>query len=329
MTDKLRWGVLSTADIGLQKTLPGLQRSERGEVAAIGSRDQGRAQKAADELGIPRAYGSYEELLADPDIDAVYNPLPNHLHARWTLEAARAGKHVLCEKPLAMDVEEAQGMIDGCREAGILLGEGFMYRLHPQWVRVREILAAGTLGDIHAVQVMFTYNNNDPDDIRNQPEMGGGGLMDIGCYCIDVARMVMGGVEPTGGSGLVRVDPDFGTDVLATAILSFEGDRHASFTCATRSSSDQRVHILGSEAHLTVEVPFNAPPDQQLRLLLSDGWPGNEPTVELIPAADQYALEGDAFAAAVLDGADLGWLAPESGLEDLRILTALRDGRSW
>jgi predicted dehydrogenase len=191
-----------------------------------------------------------------------------------------------------------------------------------------EIVASGRLGEIHAVQTMFSYRNDDPDDIRNQLDFGGGGLMDIGCYCIDVPRMIFG-AEPIHGAGFVRTDPTFRTDVVASAILEFEGERHASFICATRSAPDQRVHIIGSDAHLTVEVPFNAPPDQDLRLLVSDGWPGNEPEVVSIPAADQYALEGDTFARAVLDGEELGLLAPGSGVEDLRILTALRDGVSW
>ena len=318
---RLRMGILSTATIGLEHVIPGLQGSERCEVVAIGSRDESRARATAEQLGIPRAHGSYEALLEDPEVDAVYNPLPNHLHARWTLAAAEAGKHVLCEKPLAMDVGEAQEMIDGCRAAGVVLMEAFMYRLHPQWVRVRELVASGALGDVHTVQAMFAYDNRDPDDIRNTAAFGGGGLMDIGCYCIDVSRMIFDD-EPVRTEGLVRMDPEFGTDSHASGLLEFPGDRHASFTCSTQSAPDQRIHITGTKAHLTVELPFNVPPDRPVRLLLTPGWPDQEPEAIEIPAADHYGLEGDALAGCILDGEELA-TPPENGLANLAVIADL------
>jgi predicted dehydrogenase len=224
--ETLRFGVLSTARIGVTRVIPALQRSQRCEVVAIASRDEDRANTAAQQLGIATSHSSYEALLADPDVDAVYNPLPNHLHAPWTLAAAEAGKHVLCEKPLAMDAAEAQHMVEGCREAGVVLVEAFMYRMHPQWVRVRELIADGTLGELRAVHSVFSYHNTDPDDIRNIADYGGGGLMDIGCYCIDVSRMLLGG-EPVAARGEVQIDATFGTDVLATGLLRFDDDREA------------------------------------------------------------------------------------------------------
>jgi len=319
---RLRMGILSTATIGIEHVIPGLQGSERCEVVAIASRDESRARATAEQLGIPRAHGSYEALLADADVDAVYIPLPNHLHARWTLAAAETGKHVLCEKPLAMDVGEAQEMINGCREAGVVLMEAFMYRLHPQWVRVRELVASGELGEVHTVQAMFAYDNRDPDDIRNTAAFGGGGLMDIGCYCIDVARMVFDD-EPIRTEGLVRIDPSFGTDTLASGLLEFPGDRHATFTCSTQSAPDQRVHIAGTKAHVTVELPFNVPPERPMRLLITPGWPAEAPEAIEIAAADHYGLEGDAFARCVLDGERLA-MPPENGLANLAVIADLR-----
>lgn len=321
---RLRWGILSTARIGTQKVTPGLQRSDRGEVVAIASRDEAKARAAADELGIPRAHGSYEALLEDPEVDAIYNPLPNHLHATWTLAAAEAGKHVLCEKPLAMNADEAQQMVDGCRAAGVVLVEGFMYRLHPQWVQVREVVASGRLGELLAVQSFFSFSNRDPADIRNIAEFGGGALMDIGCYCIDLSRMLFDD-EPARAVGAVRLDPEFGTDVVSSGVLGFPGGGQATFTCSTVSAPDQRVHVVGTEARLTVEMPFNAPPDRSLRLLVTSEGPLESPEVIEVPAADQYGLQGDAFARAVLDGEPVP-VEPSNGVANLRVMSALRGG---
>jgi predicted dehydrogenase len=322
--ETLRFGVLSTARIGVTRVIPALQRSQRCEVVAIASRDEDRANTAAQQLGIATSHSSYEALLADPDVDAVYNPLPNHLHAPWTLAAAEAGKHVLCEKPLAMDAAEAQHMVEGCREAGVVLVEAFMYRMHPQWVRVRELIADGTLGELRAVHSVFSYHNTDPDDIRNIADYGGGGLMDIGCYCIDVSRMLLGG-EPVAARGEVQIDPTFGTDVLATGLLRFDGDRHAAFTCATQAAPEQSVHVIGSAGTLTVEWPFVPPHDAPVRLHLRTDGPGDPGETIEIPAGDQYALQGDAFAATVLDGADpsVPW---DNGPNNLKVIEAIRAG---
>jgi predicted dehydrogenase len=299
----VRWGVLSTARIGVDKVIPGILRAEHAEMVAIASRDEGVARAAAGRLGISKAHGSYEALLEDPDVDVVYNPLPNHLHAEWTLRAAEAGKHVLCEKPLAMSSREAQEMIDGCRRAGVLLMEAFMYRLHPQWARVRDIVASGRLGEVGSVETFFSYHNVDPQNIRNVAAYGGGALMDIGCYAIDVSRMLFGG-EPTRVEAIVRRDPTFRTDVVTSALMEF-GQRHATFTCSTQLEPDQRVHVFGTKGRLLVEIPFNIPGDRPTRLFLTAGGdPPVAPNTEVIevPPADQYELQAEALSRAILDG---------------------------
>ncbi len=263
MTERVRWGVLGCASIAVNKVIPAMQRSKLCDVTAIASRDEPRAAAAAAELGIPKSYGGYQEILDDPDIEAVYIPLPNHLHATWTLRAAAAGKHVLCEKPLAMSSAEAQEMVDGCQAAGVALMEAFMYRLHPLWVRVRELVRDGAVGELEAIQAFFSYRNLDPVNIRNVTEFGGGALMDIGCYPVNVARMMFD-AEPVTVAGVVRRDPSFGTDALTSAVLDF-GGRHATFTCSTQLEDDQRVHLIGTEGRLLVEIPFNIPPDRPTR----------------------------------------------------------------
>lgn len=320
MSDAVRWGVLGCASIALRKVLPAMLRSTRCDVVAIASRDFGRAEAAARELGISRPYGSYEELLADADVEAVYIPLPNHLHAPWTLRAAAAGKHVLCEKPLALGVTEATEMIDGCREAGVLLMEAFMYRLHPQWRRVHALIADGAIGELETIQAFFSYRNLDPHNIRNVPEYGGGALMDIGCYPINVARWLFG-EEPAEVAATVRYDPSFGTDVLTSAVLDF-GGRHATFTCSTQIEPDQRVHLIGTEGRLLVEIPFNIPPDRATRLVIAAGGdPPVSPGLEeiVIPAADQYEIQADAFSAAIRQGAPLP-IPTEDALGNLAVI---------
>jgi predicted dehydrogenase len=303
MTERVRWGILGVAAIAVNKVIPAMQRSELCEAAAIASRDAPRAAAAAADLGIARHYGSYEELLDDPDIEAVYIPLPNHLHARWTLRAAAAGKHVLCEKPLAMSSAEAQEMVDGCQTAGVALMEAFMYRLHPLWVTVRELVRGGAIGELEAIQAFFSYRNLDPVNIRNVTEYGGGALMDIGCYPVNVARMMFD-AEPIAVAGAVRRDPRFGTDALTSAVLDF-GGRHATFTCSTQLEDDQRVHLMGTAGRLLVEIPFNIPPDRPTRVIRAAGGnPPVEPGIEIIeiPPADQYAEQCDAFSAAIRSG---------------------------
>jgi predicted dehydrogenase len=323
MTWKLQWGILSTANIGTGAVIPATQKSERGEVAAIASRDEERGRAVAADLGIPKSYGSYEALLEDPDIDAVYIPLPNHLHAEWTMAAAAAGKHVLCEKPLALSAAQAQEMVDACAEAGVKLVEAFMYRLHPQWVTAREIVASGRLGALTAVHSFFSYNNTDPDNIRNIADYGGGAAMDIGCYCINLSRMFFGS-EPDEIQSVVYRHPEFGTDTLTSGMLRF-GDAQATFTCSTMIEDYQRVHVFGTEGRLEIEIPFNAPEDRRHRLFFTHGGePPVAPATETIEteAANQYTLQADAFATAVLDNKDVP-LSNADSIANMKVIEAV------
>ena len=320
---RLRWGVLSTADIGRKKWIPGVRRApkQRGEVVAIGSRDEATARRVADELGIPRAHGSYEALLADPEVDAVYIPLPNHLHLEWTLAAAEAGKHILCEKPIALTSGDAQRMVDAASAAGVLLMEAFMYRVHPSWVAVRELIAAGRIGRLQTVQSWFSYYNDDPRNIRNLRDAGGGALMDIGCYSINLSRMLFG-AEPERVEAAIVRDPDQEVDVLTSALLVFPGGGTATFTCSIRSEDDQRVHVYGTEGHISVGIPFNIPPDRPTHVFVTHGGePPVAPEVErfTFETADPYGVEADAFAAAVLDGASLP-TPPEDAVANMRVI---------
>lgn len=303
MTDRtLRWGILSTANIGVRKVIPGIRNAERCEVVAIASRDTERATRTAAELGIPTAHGSYEALLSDPDVDAVYNPLPNHLHARWTIEAARAGKHVLCEKPLAMNAEEAQQMVDACASGGVRLMEAFMYRLHPSWEAVRALVSSGRLGELRSVQSWFSYFNDDPANIRNIREAGGGALYDIGCYCVNLSRMLFDG-EPSRVQSSMTFDETMGIDVLTSAILEFDRGV-ATFTCSTRAEPDQRVHVYGTSGRISIGIPFNVPPDRPTEVFVTSGGdPPLHPNTQVIAfeTADPYAVQAERFARAVLD----------------------------
>jgi len=323
MSGDVRWGVLSTAKIGIDKVIPATAAAERCEVVAIASRDLGRARAAASELGIPRAFGSYEDLLADPDVDAVYNPLPNHLHAEWTIAAARSGKHVLCEKPLATTSADAERMIQACEAEGVLLMEAFMYRLHPTWEAVTSLVASGRIGELKTVQSWFSYFNDDPGDIRNLVETGGGALYDIGCYCVNLSRMLFG-AEPERVGGSVLRDPVMGIDVLTSGILDF-GDVVATFTCSTRAEPDQRVHIYGTEGRISLEIPFNIPPDRPTRVSLTAGGdPPVRPETEVFTfdPANEYTIQAERFAAAILDGGQVP-IPPSDAVGNLRVIEEL------
>jgi predicted dehydrogenase len=316
----LRWGILSTADIARTKVIPGIRRAGRCSIVAIASRDGARAAVVADELGIPRAHRTYEALLADPEVDAVYIPLPNHLHAEWTIAAARAGKHVLCEKPLAMTAADAEGMAAVCRAEGVYLMEAFMYRLHPCWVAVRELVASGRIGRLVAVDSWFSFFNDDPSNIRNRREAGGGALFDVGCYCVNLSRMLFD-AEPLEVDAWIRRDPATGVDIVTSAILGFESGV-ATFTCSTRAEPDQRVHISGTEGRISVGIPFNIPPDRPTEISLTAGGdPPVAPATEVLrfETADPYAVEAERFATAVLDGLPTP-TPPEDAVANLRVI---------
>jgi predicted dehydrogenase len=320
---ELRWGILSTASIARTKVIPGMQRAARCRVVAIASRDPAQARSAAEAASIPVAHASYEALIADPEVDAVYVPLPNHLHAEWTIAAVRAGKHVLCEKPLALSSADAERMIATADAAGVLLMEAFMYRLHPSWVAVRELVAAGRIGRLTSVQSWFSYFNDDPTNIRNIRAYGGGALFDIGCYSVNLSRMLFDG-EPTEVQAWIQRDPETGVDVLTSGILEFAGGV-AAFTCSTRAEDDQRVHIYGTDGRISIEIPFNIPPDRPTHVFLASGGdPPVNPAVERFSfdAADPYSVEVEQFTAAVLDGHRVP-VPPADAVANLRVIERL------
>ena len=316
----LRMGILSTANIATVKVIPGMRRAGRVDVVAIASRDGARSRAVADRLGIPRAHGSYEALLADPDVDAVYIPLPNHLHAEWTIAAARAGKHVLCEKPLAITSADAERMVEACRVAGVHFMEAFMYRLHPSWLAARELVASGRIGRLVAVQTWFSFFNDDPANIRNVRAFGGGALFDIGCYAVNLSRMLFG-AEPDRVAAAVVRDPASGVDTTTSAVLEFPTGL-AAFTVSTRSETDQRVDIYGTEGRISIGIPFNIPPDRPTKVFVTAGGePPVAPATEELrfDTADPYAVQADRFAAAILDGTPPP-IPPEDGVANLRVI---------
>jgi predicted dehydrogenase len=294
---KVRWGIISTAKIGTLQVIPGMMLSDCCEIVAISSRNLDSAQTAASKLGIPKAYGSYEELLADPDIDAIYNPLPNHMHVDWSIKALEAGKHVLCEKPLGLDAADARRLLDTeARYPELKVMEAFMYRFHPVWIRAKELARDGSIGQLRTIQSFFSYFNDDPNNIRNKVDIGGGGLMDIGCYCISLARFVFE-KEPIRVLGIIDRDPDMKVDRITTGVMDF-GDVTSSFTCGTQLAPYQRVQIVGTEGRVEIEIPFNIPPDRETRI-----WVHKAGTTEEItfPVCDKYTCQGEVFSRSILE----------------------------
>ncbi len=315
---KVRWGIISTAKIGMEHVTPAMQRGDYSEVTAIASRQLAAAQEAAKTLGIPKAYGSYEAMLADPDIDAVYNPLPNHLHVPLSIQALEAGKHVLCEKPIAMDTAEAKTLLAAAKKYPHLkVMEAFMYRHHPQWQTAKRLVEAGKIGELRTINTLFAYYNVDPTNVRNMAGIGGGGLMDIGCYASSVPRFIFG-EAPTRLVGLVEFAPAFQIDRLASAILDF-GRGTATFTVSTQLIPYQRVNIFGTTGRIEVEIPFNAPNDRPCKLWLQQGRDIEEFTFDIV---DHYTLQGDLFSQAILN--DTPVFTPlEDAVANMKVIDAV------
>jgi predicted dehydrogenase len=323
----VKWGIISTANIGMAKVIPGMLKSKQLQVAAIASRDLATARKAAKKLGIAKAYGSYEEMLADPEIEAVYNPLPNHLHVPLTLAAAKAGKHVLCEKPMAMNAKEAALL----RKApgGIIIAEAFMVRHAAQWIAAKKLVDKGAIGSVRSVNVVFSYFNADPKNVRNMADIGGGGLMDIGCYPITVSRYVFG-ADPMAVTATFDRDPKFKTDRNGGGLADFGGGRHLAFTISTQSAPYQRVQILGDKGRIEIEIPFNAPPDQPNRYFVQGMKMNVGKWVEL-PVSDQYQLQAEAFGR-VVRGKEAARWGVEDAIMNMRIIDAFfrsEKSRKW
>jgi predicted dehydrogenase len=322
MANKVRWGILSTAAIGVKKVIPAMQKGEWSEVTAIASRDLRKAETAARSLGIPKAYGSYEELLADPQIEAIYNPLPNQLHVPWSIKAAEAGKHVLCEKPLSLTVAEARTLLAAEDRTGVKMGEAFMVRTHPQWLRARELVVSGRIGSLRSITGFFSYFNVDPANIRNIQEYGGGALMDVGCYPITTSRFMFS-EEPSRVLGLLGRDPVMKVDRLTSAILDFPSGQSI-FTCSTQLVPYQRMQFLGTKGRIEIEIPFNAPKDRPCRLFIDDGGElfGSGITTESFPICDQYTIQGDAFSKAVREGGQVP-VSIADGVKNMAVIEAI------
>jgi len=319
--EKIKWGILSTAKIGLNSVIPALQKGEYSEVRAIASRSLAKSELASESLGIARAYGSYEELLADPDVEAIYNPLPNNMHLEWNIKIMEAGKHLLCEKPLGLSRAEVEEMILVRDRCGVKAGEAFMLKSHPQWQETRERIRRGEIGDPKLVQGAFTYHNVDPRDIRNIPSMGGGGMWDIGCYCVTMSRYIFE-EEPVRVVASMDVDPKFGTDRMGSVILEFPSGQ-AHFGVSTQLAGFQRMQILGDKGHLEVKIPFNAPIDRPT-IIAQDR--GNilldEITKHEYPTVNQYTLMGDDFSKAVLENREVP-VTFEDALSNTKALNAI------
>ncbi|MDC7232047.1 MAG: Gfo/Idh/MocA family oxidoreductase [Spirochaetales bacterium] len=324
---KVKWGVLSTANIGMKKVLPAINKSENGEVFAIASRNLESAEQAAAELNIPRAYGSYEELLADPDVEAIYNPLPNHMHIEWTVKAMEAGKHVLCEKPISLDSREIEDLIKLRDKTGLTVSEAFMVRYHPQWLKAREMAQGGELGELRNVQGFFSYYNVDKNNIRNRKDIGGGAILDIGCYPVTTSRFIFG-EEPVKVASLLEYDPETGIDRLCSVMMQFPSGQ-ASFSVSTQLIPYQRMQIFGTKGRLEVEIPFNAPPDKSCRLFLSRGeFYREEHKLMDFPVCDQYTLQAESFVR-TLKGEQENHVPLEDALQNMKVLEAIfRSGES-
>ncbi|HEX9614842.1 MAG TPA: Gfo/Idh/MocA family oxidoreductase [Bacteroidota bacterium] len=318
---KVAWGVLSTARIGVGKVIPSMMQGQYSDVVAICSRDVRKAQSAAHQLGIPKAYGSYEELIADPGVEAVYIPLPNHMHVPWAVKCLEAGKHVLCEKPLAMNAREAEDFEGKTAQfPNLKVMEAFMYRFHPQWEKVRGLLREGAIGTVRWMHSHFLYNNTNPNDIRNRPETGGGGLLDIGCYCISVSRLLFED-EPTVVRGVVDIDPATKTDRLVSAILEFRNGM-ASFSCSTKALPGQGTEIVGTDGRIKIELPFTPPPDMKARIVIDRG-SGKQEEIAFEPC-NQYTLQGDAFSRAILRGTQVPTPLSD-GIQNMRVIDRIRE----
>ncbi|HSU33884.1 MAG TPA: Gfo/Idh/MocA family oxidoreductase [Bryobacteraceae bacterium] len=322
MLPKIRWGVLGGAKIARTKVIPAMQRGTRTEVAAIASRDGDIARRIAGDLGIPKAYASYDELLSDKDIDAIYNPLPNHLHVPWSIKAAEAGKHVLCEKPIALTAAETVTLIEARDRTGVKMGEAFMVRTHPLWLRARDLVRSGAIGELRSITSHFSYFNSDPQNIRNISEIGGGALMDIGCYPVTMSRFLFGR-EPSRVVAVIDRDPDMRTDRLTSALMDFAPGQ-AAFTCSTQLVPAQGMQIFGTNGRIEIEIPYNIPPGEPSRILIDDGSAlgGRNARSEEFPACDQYTIQGDLFSQAIQQNTEVP-VPLEDALGNMAVIDAL------
>ncbi|MGW8144599.1 MAG: Gfo/Idh/MocA family protein [Anaerolineales bacterium] len=315
---KIHWGVISTASIGLDEVLPAMQKGDHTQVMAIASRSLDKAQQAARQLNIPKAYDSYDELLADPEIEAVYIPLPNHLHVPWSIKTLEAGKHVLCEKPLGLDAEDARKLLDASKQyPNLKVMEAFMYRHHPQWKLAQKLVKNNEVGELLSIHTYFNYYLPDPDNIRNMADIGGGGILDVGCYAVSLSRLIFES-EPVRAFAAMQLDPQFKTDRLASGILEFDSGI-ATFTCATQLFDFQRVNIMGTLGQIEIEIPFNPPIDKPTHVVLHNTSGRREFELEV---CDQFSIQGDIFSKAILEDASLP-VPLEDAIANMVVIDAL------
>ncbi len=318
---KINWGVIGDAKIARKYVIPGMQAGKYSKIGAIASRDISKAEKTAESMGIEKAYGSYEDLLADKSIDAVYIPLPNHLHVEWSIKAMEAGKHVLCEKPYALSTDDVKKSIKVRDRTGKKISEAFMVRSNLQWLKAKKLIQRGDFGKLRAVQGFFSYNNTDPENIRNSLEMGGGGIWDIGCYPVNTSRFIFD-EEPLRVVSSVEYDPVFRVDRLASVLMEYPSGQ-AQFISSTQITPYQRMLFVGTKKHLEVEIPFNAPDKVSARIFLSDNFTrAEEREMVELPVCNQYTLQGDAFSKAVLDNTEVP-VPLEDSLKNIAVLTAI------
>jgi predicted dehydrogenase len=320
---KVAWGILGTANIAIKRVVPAIIAGQRGSVAAIASRDAGRAARIAADFGIERSYGNYQALLDDPSIEAIYNPLPNHLHVEWTVKALEAGKHVLCEKPIALHAADAQAIVAARDRSGLRVVEAFMVRCHSQWHRIRTLVRGGRIGTVRAVQSAFVFSVLDPNNVRNRPDIGGGALYDVGCYPIVTARYLFG-AEPDRAIALVDRDPRMGVDRLTSGMLAFPNGCHLTFASSLQLAPYQRVVILGSEGRIEVCVPFTPHKDHRCRIIIDSGrsLDGTSAEFEEFAPLDQYAAQCD-LAAAVFRNEASQEFPIEDAIANMRVIDAL------
>jgi predicted dehydrogenase len=319
---KVKWGVLGAASIAVRKVIPAMQKGEWSEVTAIASREKKKAEEAARKLGVAKAYGSYEELLADPEIEAIYNPLPNHLHVAWSIKAAEAGKHILCEKPLSLTVEEAKTLVAVRNRTGVKMGEAFMVKTHPQWLRTRELIRAERIGELRLIMGDFSYFDRDPESVANIAEFGGGALMDIGCYPVTTSRFIFE-QEPVRVMGLVERDPEMKIDRLTSGILEFPRGQ-AIFSCSTQLVYHQRMEFLGTKGRIELEIPFSPPNDRPSRIFIDDGRDlfGGGRTTEEFATCDQYAIQSELFSRAIREGGEVP-VSLEDAIRNMAVIEAV------
>ena len=315
--ENVKWGVLGVSTHFIKRIMLPMQKSNKVNLYGIASRNREKARATAKRFGIRKAYSGYEELLSDPEIEAVYLPLPNNLHVVWIKKAADHGKHILCEKPLALNAPEAEEAINYAKSKKVLIMEAFMYRFHPQWKRAIELVRIGEIGKINFVQCTFTYNNPDPANIRNKPEMGGGSIYDIGCYAVSTARFIMER-EPSRVVSIVERDKEFKTDSRVGGMLDF-GDAHALFSVGTRTYPYQVVEIFGTSGYIRIKIPFNTFSDVPAEVEVSTKIGFRELLTEPV---DHYQLEFEAFSAAVREGRDVP-VSPADAVNNLKVMDAL------